>query len=66
MSANKIITLVVGGPLVALGIRFLFDGIQSHLTMLVFAAAIMLLVGVNVVRFEDLPIAVRRIFPFGR
>lgn len=65
MTTNKIITLVLGGPLVALGLRLLFDSIQLNLTTLIFAATIMLLVGIVLVRFEDLPSAVRRVFPFG-
>ncbi len=64
MTTNKIITLVLGGPLVALGLRLLFDSIQLNLTSLVFAAAVMLLAGIVLVRFEDLPAAARRIFPF--
>ncbi len=48
----KRVTLYVGSPMVALGIRLLYDNLFTNLPVALLAAAIFL-IGVSIVRFED-------------
>ena len=50
----KLMTLIIGAPLVAFGSRWLIEGIAMG-WLAVFFALLMFLVGQGLVRFEDYP-----------